>query len=129
MVGGSDDASLRHRHDRVNFPKAAFHADLAGLDHFLVVDYESCGLLSDSLMSRGTECLKARQLPHTNGGSQFSPLSDWPRYPGGAIAGALVGAASVVLFFVGIPSLRSVLPVAVVLIIVLWAFRSRRSDG
>jgi hypothetical protein len=37
-------------------------------------------------------------------GSKVSPLSNWPRYPGGAIAGGLIGLASVLVFFFGIPS-------------------------
>jgi hypothetical protein len=66
--------------------------------------------------------------PQVNGGSKGSPLSNWPRYPGGAIAGGLIGIASVLLFFIGVPALRSVLPAALVLAAVLWALRSRRSD-
>ncbi|MBI4890674.1 MAG: hypothetical protein HY821_08610 [Acidobacteria bacterium] len=41
---------------------------------------------------------------HERGGHRVSPLSNWPRYPGGAVAGALVGVASVLVFFLGAPS-------------------------
>jgi predicted lipid-binding transport protein (Tim44 family) len=68
------------------------------------------------------------QTPPANFATEPSPLSNWPRYPGGAIAGALIGIASVVLFFIGIPALRSVLPVALVIAVVLWVLRSCRSD-
>ena len=67
--------------------------------------------------------------PQTDRPSKFSPLSNWPRYPGGAIAGVLVGAASVLLFFVGNRSLGSVLPVAAILVVIFWALRSGRSNG
>lgn len=64
----------------------------------------------------------------THGESKVSPLSNWPRYPGGAIAGALIGVTSIVAFFIGVPPLRFVLPAALILALVLWLLRSRRSD-
>jgi len=64
--------------------------------------------------------------PQKRGGSKLSLLSNWPRYPGGAIAGGLIGVASIVLFF--IPSLRSVLPAALILVVALWALRPCRFD-
>jgi hypothetical protein len=65
--------------------------------------------------------------PRVHGGSRPSPLSHWPRYPGGAIAGVLIGSASVLLFFIGGPALRAMLPTALVLAVALWALRSSRS--
>ncbi len=47
-------------------------------------------------------------------------LSNWPRYPGGAIAGASLAIASVLLFFIGPQTLRSYLPGVLVIAVVLW---------
>ena len=61
-------------------------------------------------------------------GSKAAPLSNWPRYPGGAIAGALFAVFSVALFFLDSPALRSYLGWARIIVVVLWAlilFRSR----
>lgn len=74
------------------------------------------------------EASAVRQVHGESKRSPLSNLSNWPRYPGGAIAGGLIGIASVLVFFIGIPALRSVLPAALVLVVVLWALRSRRSD-
>jgi hypothetical protein len=58
--------------------------------------------------------------PHRHVGSQESPLSNWPRYPGGAIAGALFAVFSVALFFLDTPALRSYLSAARIVVVVLW---------
>jgi apolipoprotein N-acyltransferase len=66
--------------------------------------------------------------PQMHGGNKISPLSNWPRYPGGAIAGALIGVASILVFFIGVPPIQFVLPAALILALMLWVLRSRRSD-
>jgi hypothetical protein len=57
-----------------------------------------------------------------------SRLSEWPVYPGGGIAGALLAVASVVIFLGNSPGLRNYLPVARALLVLLWALRSCRCD-
>jgi hypothetical protein len=52
--------------------------------------------------------------------SKASRLSHWPRYPGGAIAGALNAAASILIFFIDRPALRNYLRAAGVFVVVLW---------
>jgi len=66
--------------------------------------------------------------PQMHGGNKVSPLSNWPRYPGGAIAGVLIGVASILLFFTGIPPLWFVLLAALIVALVLSVLRSRRLD-
>ena len=77
-------------------------------------------------MSLAVLMRKSMRTPQVREKSRASPLFNWPRYPGGAIAGALIGVSSVMLFF--IPALRSVLFVAFILAIVLWALLSNRSE-
>lgn len=50
-------------------------------------------------------------------------LSNWPRYPGGAIAGALIAIAAVALFLN--PGLQSLTRITGVAIVLLLALRSR----
>jgi hypothetical protein len=54
-------------------------------------------------------------------------LSEWPVYPGGGIAGALLAVSSVVIFVADVPALRDCLPVARALLVLLWALRICRS--
>jgi hypothetical protein len=58
-------------------------------------------------------------------GGKISPLSNWPRYAGGAIAGGLIAVAGIVLFL--IPSLRSILFAVPILLALIWVLHSRRS--
>jgi hypothetical protein len=82
----------------------------------------------DILMQTGASMHGGTPVPQKPSGSKLSSLSNWPRYPGGAIAGALIAVASVLLFFVGVDWLQSVLPAALLLVVVLWALRPRRLD-
>ena len=72
-----------------------------------------------------------RQIKDRHVGSKFSPLSNWPKYPGGVIAGALVAVFGVLLFFIDSPALRQYLRVAgivvAVVLCVFWALRACRS--
>ena len=72
-----------------------------------------------------------RQIKVRHVGSKFSPLSNWPRYPGGVMAGTLVAVVSIVIFVMDVPALRDFLRAAqmfVVVLWVLWALRTCRSD-
>lgn len=55
-------------------------------------------------------------------------MSNWPRYPGGVIAGALIAAASVLMFFIDNPALRHFLRAAGIVVLALWVWRLCRSD-
>jgi hypothetical protein len=68
------------------------------------------------------------QIKVRHAGSKFSPLSNWPRYPGGVMAGALAAVVSIVIFVVDIPALRDYLRAAQMLVVVLWALGACRSD-
>jgi hypothetical protein len=68
------------------------------------------------------------QIPLRPGNAKVSPLSNWPRYPGGAIAGAVIGVASVLAFFFGISLLRYVFLAALAVAVVLRVLRSSRSE-
>ena len=66
--------------------------------------------------------------PRRRVGGSASPLSNWPRYPGGVIAGALIAAASVLMFFIDNPALRHFLRAAGIVVLALWVWRLCRSD-
>ena len=68
------------------------------------------------------------QIPQRPGEAKVSPLSNWPRYPGGAIAGAVIGVVSVLVFFFGVSLLRYIFLAALVVAVVLRALRSSRSE-
>ena len=61
--------------------------------------------------------------------SKFSPLSNWPRYPGGVIAGALVAIVSILIFLIDSPVLRQYLRGAGIVVLVLWVLWVLRSSG
>jgi hypothetical protein len=61
-------------------------------------------------------------------GSKTSPLSNWPRYPGGFIAGALLAVVGVLVFLTDISALRPFFPAARVFVLVVWALQACRSD-
>jgi hypothetical protein len=54
-------------------------------------------------------------------------LSNWPRYPGGAIAGILLAIAGVLLFLSDSPALRHLVPAVqgVIVVLALYFWRSR----
>ena len=65
-------------------------------------------------------------------GSKPEPLSRWPRYPGGAIAGAVVAIVGTLVFLFNFPELRhflSVVRLFVVALWLLWVLEVFRSDG
>jgi hypothetical protein len=71
-----------------------------------------------------------RQIKIRDGGSNISPLSNWPKYLGGVIAGALVAVVSVLMFLFDSPATRQYLLVAGIVVVVLWAlFACRSSDS
>src|SRR5215510_5609029 len=62
-----------------------------------------------------------------HGEGKVSPLSNWPRYPGGAIAGALIALARVLVFVFDVPWLWYIVPAALVFADVVRMIRSARS--
>jgi hypothetical protein len=55
-------------------------------------------------------------------GTKVSPLSNWPRYPGGVIAGALIAVVSILIFLTNIPALRDFLRAGQIIAAVLLVF-------